>query len=292
MPGAHGGVVPRWHGPDRPPVFRLSNLPAGDAGRSAVLPAQVSEDLHPPGGPRTPVRDGPGKANQWIHVLLPALLAALRDLGEAPARSLTALARRLGVPEAVAVVAASPEKPQPLSPPLSASVARPRFPLLPMTGRNGASSAPRTLLNRRNVTVARKRSHGKECPSGQPAADYPFPQRNRWRACPRQARCRCNPYPLPAGSRLLQDLGFVAFTLPGVEKKPRGQLLTLDQQRVNQSLHDRRLRIEHVNSSGKRGRIVKDRIRPWKRGIRDMVMEICGALHNFRVRLGPWQPMI
>src|SRR5215471_14212213 len=33
-----------------------------------------------------------GKANQWIHVLLPTLLAALRTLGDAPARSLTALA--------------------------------------------------------------------------------------------------------------------------------------------------------------------------------------------------------
>jgi hypothetical protein len=30
-----------------------------------------------------------GKANQWIHVLLPVLLAALRALGDAPARSLT-----------------------------------------------------------------------------------------------------------------------------------------------------------------------------------------------------------
>jgi hypothetical protein len=28
-----------------------------------------------------------GKANQWIHALLPALLAALRALGDAPARS-------------------------------------------------------------------------------------------------------------------------------------------------------------------------------------------------------------
>src|SRR5882672_1851282 len=37
-----------------------------------------------------------GKANQWIHVLLPALLAALRALGDAPTRSLTALAQRLG----------------------------------------------------------------------------------------------------------------------------------------------------------------------------------------------------
>src|SRR5437867_3464535 len=41
-----------------------------------------------------------GKANQWMHVLLPALLAALRTLGDAPARSLAALAQRLGVTEA------------------------------------------------------------------------------------------------------------------------------------------------------------------------------------------------
>src|SRR5512133_3354135 len=43
---------------------------------------------------------GQSKANQWIHVLLPALLAALRTLGDAPTRSLTALAQQLGVTEA------------------------------------------------------------------------------------------------------------------------------------------------------------------------------------------------
>jgi hypothetical protein len=105
------------------------------------------------------------------------------------------------------------------------------------------------------------------------------------------------PYPLPAGSGLLQDLGFLSFTLPQVEilmptKKPRGAELTLEQQRANQALHQRRLRIEHVNSSVKRCRIVKDRIRLWKEGVRDLVMELCCALHNFRVRLAPWQPMI
>jgi hypothetical protein len=105
------------------------------------------------------------------------------------------------------------------------------------------------------------------------------------------------PSPLPAGSRLLQDLGFLAFTLPEVAilmptKKPRGQELTLEEQRANQALHQRRLRIEHVNSSVKRCRIVKDRIRLWKEGIRDLVMERCCALHNFRVRLTPWQPMV
>jgi len=68
------------------------------------------------------------------------------------------------------------------------------------------------------------------------------------------------PYPLPAGSRLLQDLGFLAFTLPEVAilmptKKPRGQELTREQQWANQALNQRRLRIEHVNSSVKRCRI-------------------------------------
>jgi hypothetical protein len=60
----------------------------------------------------------------------------------------------------------------------------------------------------------------------------------------------------------------------------------------NQALHQRRLRIEYVNSSVKRCRIVKDRIRLWKAGVRDLVMELCCALHNFRVRLTPWQPMV
>jgi hypothetical protein len=94
---------------------------------------------------------GQSKANQWIHVLLPALLVALRTLGAAPARSLTALAQRLAVSEADAAAVVTPleEEPTPIPAPAS--------PLLPMTGRNGASSAPKTLLNRRGVIAARKR---------------------------------------------------------------------------------------------------------------------------------------
>jgi DDE superfamily endonuclease len=105
------------------------------------------------------------------------------------------------------------------------------------------------------------------------------------------------PYSLPTKSRLLQDLGFLAFTLSQVEilmstKKPCGEEFTLAQQRTNQALNQRRLRIEHVHSSVKRCRIVKDRIRLWKAGIRDLVMERCCALYNFRVHLTPWQAMI
>jgi hypothetical protein len=105
------------------------------------------------------------------------------------------------------------------------------------------------------------------------------------------------PYPLPAGSRLLQDLGFLAFTLGQVQiimptRKPRGRTLTRAQKAANRRIARRRVRIEHVNSSGKRCRIVRDTNRLRKAGIRDRVMEVCCALHNFRVRLIPWTPMV
>ena len=104
-------------------------------------------------------------------------------------------------------------------------------------------------------------------------------------------------YPWPAGSQLLQDLGFLAFTLPQVDvimptKKPRGRALTRAQKAANRRIARRRVRIEHVNSSVKRCRIVHDTSRLRKVGVRDLVMEVCCALHNFRVRLTPWQLMV
>jgi len=92
------------------------------------------------------------KANRWIHVLLSVLLAALRSLGDAPARSLTALAQRLGVAEADAATLVTPLEEEPTP------VVAPDAPLLPMTGPNGALSAPKTLRNRRRVIVGRKRT--------------------------------------------------------------------------------------------------------------------------------------
>jgi Helix-turn-helix of DDE superfamily endonuclease len=96
---------------------------------------------------------GQSKANQWIHMLLPALLAALRTLGDAPARSLTALAQRLGVSEAdaAAVIAPLEEEPVPLTTALAS-------PLLPMMVPSDASSAPKILLHRPNVIAARKKT--------------------------------------------------------------------------------------------------------------------------------------
>jgi (2Fe-2S) ferredoxin len=77
--------------------------------------------------------------------------------GDAPARSLTALAQRLRVSEAdtATVVDSREEDPAPVA---LAPAAAPASPLLPMTGLNGVSSAPKTLLNRRHIIVARKRT--------------------------------------------------------------------------------------------------------------------------------------
>src|SRR5205085_9736075 len=91
-----------------------------------------------------------GKANQWIHVLLPALLAALRALGDAPARSLSALAQRLGVSAADAATVVTPLEEEPAHGGADPA-AEAASPLLPMTAPSGASSAPKTLLHRRHV---------------------------------------------------------------------------------------------------------------------------------------------
>src|SRR3989441_11939274 len=100
---------------------------------------------------------GQSKANQWIHVLFPALLAALRALGDAPTRSLTALAQRLGVSEADAATMVAPLA-EASAPVVAVPVVAPASPLLPMTGRHDASSAPKTLLNRPTVIAGRQRT--------------------------------------------------------------------------------------------------------------------------------------
>ena len=106
-----------------------------------------------------------------------------------------------------------------------------------------------------------------------------------------------NPYSLPAGSWLLQDLGFLAFSLNGVEtltpfKKPRGGSLTPAQKAFNRHLSSIRVRVEHVIGSVKRCRIVKDICRLRLPLANDSVMEIACSLHNFRLSLFPWQPLV
>jgi len=95
------------------------------------------------------------KAHRWIPLLLPALRAALRALGDAPARSLIALAQRLGVAEAAAVTLVVPLE-EAAAPEVAVPAVAPASSLLPMTGRNDASSSPKTRLHSKRVRAARK----------------------------------------------------------------------------------------------------------------------------------------
>jgi hypothetical protein len=100
---------------------------------------------------------GQSKAHQWIHVLLVVLRATLRTLGDAPTRSVQALAKRLGVAEAdVAALAVPTEEPTTSVPPAAAPAPVAPSPLLATMAPNGASSAPRIHLSRRAVIAARK----------------------------------------------------------------------------------------------------------------------------------------
>ena len=77
-----------------------------------------------------------GKANQWIHVLLPVLRATMRQLGDVPSRSIADLARRLDMP--------------------LTDVAEGVTPLFAMMEPNDVSAAPKMQLNRKAAIAARK----------------------------------------------------------------------------------------------------------------------------------------
>ena len=100
---------------------------------------------------------GQSKANQGIHVLLPALLAALRTLGAAPARSLAALAQRLGVTEAAAAAVVTPlaEEPAPVAD--APVVAPPIAPLLCELARKKENPSLQRYIPRLRVHPSRPR---------------------------------------------------------------------------------------------------------------------------------------
>jgi hypothetical protein len=96
---------------------------------------------------------GQSQAHQWLHGLVVVLRATLRALGDAPRRSVQALAQRLGMAEANAAALVVPTAGP--SPPADPPTAAPTAPLLATMGPNGASSAPRIRLSKRAVIAAR-----------------------------------------------------------------------------------------------------------------------------------------
>ena len=100
-------------------------------------------------------------------------------------------------------------------------------------------------------------------------------------------------YRVPKNSVLAQDAGFQGFQLEGVailqpKKKPRGGELCYADKVRNRLISGIRVRVEHAIGGVKRYRIVKDKLRNWQPGCRDLVFETCGGLHNFRLNFRPW----
>src|SRR6266446_3713583 len=91
VPRASGGVAPRWElrTSRQFSVYKNCPLPTPEDRRFFLLPSLKTSALQGVQGRLFGMRQS--KANQWMHVLLPALHAALCTLGDTPARSLTAL---------------------------------------------------------------------------------------------------------------------------------------------------------------------------------------------------------
>jgi hypothetical protein len=105
-------------------------------------------------------------------------------------------------------------------------------------------------------------------------------------------------YSIPKGFTLWQDTGYQGYKPEGVLiqqplKKPRGKELTAQQKQDNQQISSFRVRIEphrrtDAIGSIKRYRIVKDECRLRKNQFVENIFLTCAALHNFRLRLKPF----
>lgn len=93
----------------------------------------------------------------------------------------------------------------------------------------------------------------------------------------------------PENIRLRQDSGFQGYAPENVHivmpfKKPKNGFLTEMQIWFNQYVGQRRIVVEHAIRGIKRCHIVQNPCRLAGYWIRDQIMNICTALHNFRVR--------
>jgi hypothetical protein len=93
---------------------------------------------------------------------------------------------------------------------------------------------------------------------------------------------------------LYQDSGYQGFRPEGVTvmqptKKPKGKSFTGEQKAENRKISSVRVLVEHVIGSMKRCRIVKDECRLRKNDFVRNVIHTCAALHNFRVKIKPFQ---
>jgi len=203
--------------------------------------------------------------NKWVHQLLPCLNQALADLGELPART----ASELPIAEGAGKLYFQDGTERPIQRPKNQEAQK-----LYYSGKKRRHTVKNNVVadDRAKIVLLTDTCEGKK--HDKKVADEAG-------------------LSLPKGSLLYQDSGFQGFTLEGVTifqpiKKPRGGELTDEEKAYNREISRIRIRVEHAIGGVKRYRIVKDPIRNWKPGFRDLVMETCCGLHNFRLNFRPW----
>jgi hypothetical protein len=206
------------------------------------------------------------KANRWIQCLTPVLQAALTTLGEVPARNISDLVIQSKGWNLFFHDGTERPIPRPIDPEKQRLFYSGKAKMHTVKNNLLIDESCRILFL--TTTVEGKR-HDKKL------ADE-------------------TKYILPKGSHLLQDTGFQGFTLDGIailqpKKKPKGRSLSDLDKSVNHWLASLRIRMEHAIGGVQRLRIVKEKIRNWKADFRDSVMEVCCALHNFRLKFRPWR---
>jgi hypothetical protein len=92
---------------------------------------------------------------------------------------------------------------------------------------------------------------------------------------------------------LYQDTGYQGYKPDGVRieqpiKKPKGREITAVEKEYNRKVSSFRIRVEHTIGSSKFMRIVKDECRLRANNFVGRIFKICAALHNFRIKINPW----
>ncbi len=205
------------------------------------------------------------QANQWIHRLLPMVKQSIADCGELPARTMEDV--NLDEDEAGLFFHDGTER----------VINRPQNPedqVLYYSGKKKQHTVKNDIVINEpcKIRFLTDTVEGKK--SDKKLADE-------------------SGYRVPKDSVLVQDAGFQGFQLEGVailqpRKKPRGGELSYADKVRNRLISSVRVRVEHAIGGVKRYRIVKDKLRNWKPGFRDLVFETCCGLHNFRLDFRPW----
>ncbi len=204
-------------------------------------------------------------ANVWIHFLHPILNQALADLGELPARE----AETLNLEEEPEFYFFHDGTERPICRPKDQEAQKQHY-----SGKKKQHTIKNIVITNPSCRILFLSQTGEGKKHDKKAADEAG-------------------YDFPEGSTLFQDAGFQGFTVAGItviqpKKKPRGKELDAEDKENNRAISRIRIRVEHAIGGVKRYRIVKGKIRNWKKGFRDRVMETCCGLHNFRLNFRPW----